>query len=53
MLKRIIFTIDILLIVLNVNNFRVHLGKHPKSINVYFIIVLQLNRVLLIKEGLA
>ena len=52
MLKSVIFTIGILLIVLNMNNFRVHLGKDPKDLNVCFVIVLQLNRVLLIKEGL-
>ena len=36
MLESVTFMIEILLIVLSMDDFRVHLGKHPKDINVLF-----------------
>lgn len=36
MLESVTFMIEILLIALNMNDFRVHLGKHPKDISVLF-----------------
>lgn len=36
MLEIVIFMIEIILVVLNMDNFRVDLGKHPKDINVLF-----------------
>ena len=45
MLASIIFMNEIPLIVLILDNFRVHLGKHPKSISVPFHKVLELNRI--------
>lgn len=45
MLESAIFMTEALLVILNMDNYRVHLGKHPKDNDVHFTIVLELNKI--------